>query len=1005
ANAAPGYQLQIFMNQASEAYNAFNQTVKTELWLKKGSYYPAPMIVDNVFLTGRDQTFLLKNGVSLCGGFAGTETALNQRNITKNPTILSGDINKTPNDFLDDAYHVIISIKNDETAVLDGLIVEKGRASNGNEDNSEKITLLNNDIYNSSGGGIEITGYSSPNIKNCWFRNNRAVGVGAVSHDHVGSNDIPSLKFTNCKFTENYALKSGGAMHISNFYAISLVVITNCLFSENTTALDGAGGAIINADASTSIINCTFTKNSSGQGGAIYNFHYDSPVVPTTIINSIFYENTASEEATSGQIYNKSENNNNNLIVSYSLVEGGYAGLGNIDADPSFLNAAGGDFRLSKCSPALNAGNTNAVVNITTDLEGKPRIFGAAVDMGAYERQDAQTPLSILPAVLTNATVNVAYTVNITMGGCTGKTDFTLTAGALPTGLSLTTAGKLSGTPTAKGTFSFSITAKQNTRTVTQDFSIIVAPFLAAKGIVYVKQNGAGNFSGNSWANAAASLADVLDAAQTDNAIKEIWVAKGTYKPAYNPVAYPANVQPDPRDVTFLLKNGLSLYGGFAGATTGRPETIASRNIINNPTILSGDIKNTDTNTDDTYHVVIAVGNNSSAVLDGFIIENGNANGNSPASIQQAGIERGSAGGMYNHQSSPGLRNSVLRNNTGNYTGGLYNYQSSPIITNCIFYSNTATAGNGGAITNTDQSSPIVTNTTFRSNSAAGTGGAMANFLSSSPAVINSVFYHNTAADVYGGGAIYNHGSEVNIKNSTFSGNSVTSPQAMGGAIRNNNNAKATITNSILYGNTAVSGLENGNIAGDAATVTYSLVEEEPGKEVYTAAGNTNYNINTNPLFVKPEDGDFSLMEGSPAIDQGNNISILGIPADISGKPRIAGKAVDMGAYESSYEVNIPSNPNNTKEQGAITNILSPNGDGINDQWVVYDANLNPDKEVEIKIFDRSGRLLLSEKKYRNNWDGTVNGKPLAEDTYYYVLIDSTAKKDIVTGFITLLRN
>lgn len=84
------------------------------------------------------------------------------------------------------------------------------------------------------------------------------------------------------------------------------------------------------------------------------------------------------------------------------------------------------------------------------------------------------------------------------------------------------------------------------------------------------------------------------------------------------------------------------------------------------------------------------------------------------------------------------------------------------------------------------------------------------------------------------------------------------------------------------------------------------------------------------------------------------------------------------------------------------TNILTPNGDGRNDRWVVRNLDSYPDNEV--KIFDRAGRLVYQRRNYSNTWDGTVNGAPLAEGTYYYMLTinggAATAK-----GYITIVRD
>ncbi|RQO67612.1 hypothetical protein DBR43_24120 [Pedobacter sp. KBW06] len=83
------------------------------------------------------------------------------------------------------------------------------------------------------------------------------------------------------------------------------------------------------------------------------------------------------------------------------------------------------------------------------------------------------------------------------------------------------------------------------------------------------------------------------------------------------------------------------------------------------------------------------------------------------------------------------------------------------------------------------------------------------------------------------------------------------------------------------------------------------------------------------------------------------------------------------------------------------TNILSPNGDGYNDKWVIDNIDFYPNNEV--KIFDKAGRPIFSKKGYDNNWDGTLNGTALAEGTYYYV-IDFGTSRPKFKGFITVIR-
>lgn len=84
------------------------------------------------------------------------------------------------------------------------------------------------------------------------------------------------------------------------------------------------------------------------------------------------------------------------------------------------------------------------------------------------------------------------------------------------------------------------------------------------------------------------------------------------------------------------------------------------------------------------------------------------------------------------------------------------------------------------------------------------------------------------------------------------------------------------------------------------------------------------------------------------------------------------------------------------------TNILSPNGDGKNDNWVIEEIERYPDNEVT--IFDRSGRVLFQTKNYQNNWAGMLSGVALAEGTYFYsIKLKKDGKTGLVRGFITII--
>jgi len=394
------------------------------------------------------------------------------------------------------------------------------------------------------------------------------------------------------------------------------------------------------------------------------------------------------------------------------------------------------------------------------------------------------------------------------------------------------------------------------------DYTLVANFVRPPPAILHVDADAPGANNGSSWANAFNYLQDALAEANSNPDVNEIWVAEGTYKPD----AKTAN--PDGtgnREATFQLINDVGVYGGFVGYWAADPDPYA-RDVELYETILSGDLDGNDvwdlddpSRDENSYHVVTGSGTDVTAVLDGFTITNGNANGSDA------------------HDDG----------------GGMYNYEGSPTVTNCIFSGNSAYHFGGGMF-NYSYSSPTVTNCTFSGNSAS-EGGGMCNDFYSSPTMTNCIFSVNSAAS-YGGG-MGNKRSSPTVTNCTFSVNSAAS---LGGGM-SNDDSSATLTNCVLWGNTALSGAQIYNDGTSSATVSYSDVEG--------GWGGTE-NIDEDPLFIDPngldgipdtaddEEGYVHLRGYSPCINAGDPGGDYSGQVDIDNQPRVAYGRVDMGADE-----------------------------------------------------------------------------------------------------------
>ncbi len=392
-----------------------------------------------------------------------------------------------------------------------------------------------------------------------------------------------------------------------------------------------------------------------------------------------------------------------------------------------------------------------------------------------------------------------------------------------------------------------------------------------AAGILYATPGGTGNCS--SWVNACA-LQTALTGATSGN---EIWTAAGTHKPT---------TMGTYRDATFQLKDGVALYGGFAGTETTRDQ----RDPATNVTILSGDIDNNDSqtpiitelatvtgNTTNSYHVVTGT---SGATLDGFTITAGNANGGDS-------YTNGSGGGMYNSTfANPTLTNITFSGNKATvWGGGMFNWDNSPTLTNITFSGNRAT--HGGGMFNLDSwGIPTLTNVTFSGNMASYNGGGMFNS-SSSPTLTNVTFSGNFADA--GGGMLNSNSSSPTLTNVTFSQNMA---RVVGGMF-NDSSSSPLVRNTIFWGNT---GAQIYNTTTSSPVVSDSVVQGGcPARSICT------HIVTADPLLgVLGDYGGFCqtspLLPGSSAIDEGND----GVcPAnDQRGVTRPQGAHCDIGAYE-----------------------------------------------------------------------------------------------------------
>ncbi|MHB0874723.1 MAG: Calx-beta domain-containing protein [Anaerolineae bacterium] len=816
--------------------------------MAQGTYVPGTAATD---------TFALRSGVALFGGFLGNEANLDDRLWDTYITTLSGDIG-TPA-IGDNVYHVVTGSGADGTAVLDGFRITRGNASvDGND----------------RGGGLLIVD-GSPTLANLWLIYNEALldGAGAyfegsrlaldgvtfqlnASHgsgDHGGG----GLACTGCtadlanvSFTGNVSSGRGGGLYLVD----STVTLAWATFQSNFAT--GGGGAMYARGSSPAIVNSSFLGNTAGLGGAMYNISGSSP----TLTHVLFYGNSASA-GTGGAIHNQS-------LSSPALVDVAFFG-NSASAGGAIYNADRSSPSLSNCILSGNQATAGAGGAIYNTGASNPTVRNCTFTFNVAGAGDSMYNNGSTP-VVSNSILWGSTSTQI--GGASAGVSYSLVRGGA-TGSGNTDGDPLfvdaDGADDAQGTPDDSVRLGASSPAIDAGSNALIAsdsadldgdgnraeatPFDAGssvrrrdvpaspdigsgtspivdmgafeRGHVHYVYRGwtSGNHSGTSWADAYASLDDALAVAGLGD---EIWVAAGTYVPAVR------TDDADPRSVTFRLANGVALYGGFTGSETAREQ----RDWQAHTTILSGDVAGNDSgfinNGENCYHVVTTGGVDATAVLDGFTIRGGNADGGVPPSerLQGAGIyniagsptlvnllvtgnsagtalNHGYGGGMYSDGvGQPSLQHVTLNANRAYYGGGMANLNgSNGLLADAAFTGNSGRVGTGSGLTGAgagmynQHSSPVLTRVTFTANSA-GMGGAMVN-VGSSPLLVRVDFTRNVGGN---GGAMYNEWysprrSDPVLVNCGFYGNSAS---GSGGAVYGLSGTGPLFADTVFSGNT-----------------------------------------------------------------------------------------------------------------------------------------------------------------------------------------------------------
>lgn len=713
------------------------------IWVAQGSY-TAPS----------GTSYIMKEGVAVFGGFAKTDTVFSQRDWTNRLTTLRASSRTV----IRNVFTAVAPLTN--TAVLDGFTISGGSAGSATP----------------IGGGMANV-YASPTVRNVVFSGNTASSSGNGTGGGM-YNSYSSPVLTNVRFTNNTAIKStdvsGGGMYNS----FSSPVLTNVVFETNqctsTTGLS-TGGAMANFNSAPVLKNVTFRGNyctgganpaasAVARGGAIGNYNGSVLVCNKVIFSSNYcLQPTLVTNTFGGALFTGNDSSSASLLTNVIFTDNSASNGAAIYGDSANLVIAHASFNSNKYRQGAGIGN------IATRRSSRLKIVNSVFHANA----GADT---VIPAVyiVNNCYNEIAFAGSTGTGNIVGSSmpfvdplnpagsddiwftaddglrlkngiavspvnaGITISAPDYPASVALEATTDMLGTPRPAG--------------AAYDIGAYEGGFTKVPQRYYVDSvNIAGTHNGNSWATAYNKLEDALLLTGSNDTI---WVAKGTYQPAYGS--------------SFKMRNGTAIYGGFNNTDTG----FVQRNYVQNKSILKGNARSVIVN-DCSVKAMMT----NASLLDGFTVTGGEA-------IASTG------GGMTNLFAAPTIRNVIFSGNTGSVYpgggGGMYNWYSSPILTNVTVSGNRASSSGGGMFNL--YSSPVITNSTIFGNTAGGIGGGMYNWYSS-PVLTNSIISGNTCENGSGatGGGMYNLFSNPVLTDVLFDGNRSASFAGIsaGGAMAN----------------------------------------------------------------------------------------------------------------------------------------------------------------------------------------------------------------------------
>jgi Leucine-rich repeat (LRR) protein len=376
-------------------------------YLSEGTYTPTPS-------ADRTATFVIQPDFELYGGFPATgDPVFEDRDPNQFTTILSGNIGILE-DNSDNSFHVMEILGGVGQSLIDGVTIAFGNANSEGVDQSIGAGILieegantlisniniENNSADSDGGGIYIKTNSDVFVQNGYFFNNSAVNDGGALYSRSSFSTAAGNPISHSEFSQNSAGNNGGGLYLEGNKSelVNSIIYTN-------SAVNNGGGVHVSGEitvTSSNIID-NFITSEVGIGAGIFRTGTNN----FTISNSIIYGNNFFDNLDFTYQVGDDFGDGINMAISFSIVQNSnfeippYNELFTTDtysANPDFIPDS---FIPSFTSPAIDAGLENFLPADVYDLDGdddidesipkdfnlSARVFGASVDIGAFEQQ------------------------------------------------------------------------------------------------------------------------------------------------------------------------------------------------------------------------------------------------------------------------------------------------------------------------------------------------------------------------------------------------------------------------------------------------------------------------------------------------------------------------------------------------------------------------------------------------------------------------------------------